>query len=529
MSSSACIETASPGISSGLRARLLAAAPLAVFAFALLALWLSYGNRLTLGTNDEGIYLDAGERILQGQKPYVDFFCYMSPGSFWMQALAFRLLGVSLAAGRAPVILYLALECALIYWLVERYASRAAAIVTAFVFLAFQAADPSMLTAQHRWDSSALSLASIALCVASQSESRRRRLVASGILGAFAALATPSVALVAIVTLAWLAGPAGRRAGAAWYLLGLSIATTAAGVALWANGTLLALLQQLGWLSRNYSSVNVMHYGAIIGGYRALFEGARTWELPVRFCVVFCLALPALLPVVALTGGVLFWAQRKAHSEPLRSMIPYLLLSVVALAASTYPRSDVAHLAYIAALPYAVAGILLYRWLPARPRAWIAIWGGAWATVFALQAQLPGRLLPLHTPVGDVRASAADAPAIQELLTRVGPHQSLFVYPYKPLLYFLTQTKNPTRYSYLFPGMMTSEDAGIALSELEAQPPDWVLYMDLNQAEFERVFPSGKGFDSHYPKLERWIKVNYRPSDWPPLSGYVLLRHTMRQ
>ena len=289
MSSSACIETASPGISSGLRARLLAAAPLAVFAFALLALWLSYGNRLTLGTNDEGIYLDAGERILQGQKPYVDFFCYMSPGSFWMQALAFRLLGVSLAAGRAPVILYLALECALIYWLVERYASRAAAIVTAFVFLAFQAADPSMLTAQHRWDSSALSLASIALCVASQSESRRRRLVASGILGAFAALATPSVALVAIVTLAWLAGPAGRRAGAAWYLLGLSIATTAAGVALWANGTLLALLQQLGWLSRNYSSVNVMHYGAIIGGYRALFEGARTWELPVRFCVVFCL------------------------------------------------------------------------------------------------------------------------------------------------------------------------------------------------------------------------------------------------
>src|ERR1700691_292586 len=102
------------------------AVPLAVFlGTALLLLWM-FGHRLILGTNDEGIYLDAAERILHGQRPYVDFFGYMSPGSFWMQALAFQLLGVTLAAGRVLVILYVALECSLIYWLVERFASRAA-------------------------------------------------------------------------------------------------------------------------------------------------------------------------------------------------------------------------------------------------------------------------------------------------------------------------------------------------------------------------------------------------------------------
>src|SRR3984957_11900541 len=126
------------------------AIPLAVFIATLSLLWWIFGNRLILGTNDEGIYLDAAERILHGQKPYVDFFGYMSPGSFWMQALAFRVLGISLAAGRALAILYVALECGLIYWLVERFASRAAAIVTSLFFLAFQTADPSMLTAQHR-------------------------------------------------------------------------------------------------------------------------------------------------------------------------------------------------------------------------------------------------------------------------------------------------------------------------------------------------------------------------------------------
>lgn len=470
-----------------------------------------FGNRLILATNDEGIYLDAAERILHGQKPYVDFFGYMSPGSYWVQALAFRLMGVTQLAGRAPVIFYLALECALIYWLVNRYASRAAGIVTSLFFLAFQTADPSMITAQHRWDSGALALASIAAA----SEARRGWLVVSGVLMVAAALTTPSIAIVGLVTLGWLACPAGQRSRAGWYLIGVAGAGIAAGVALWLDGILRASVQQLGWLSRNYSSVNVMHYGAIIGGYGALFKDSSVGELPVRFCVVFCLALPAVLPVVAIVAGGVW----------LRSVIPYLLVCVVALVASTYPRSDVAHLAYVSALAYAVTGILLYRCLRARPRAWLVVAMAVWAVVFALQAQLPGRFLPLHTPVGDVRASAAEAPAVTELLARVEPRQSLFVYPYKPLFYFLTQADNPTRYSYLAPGMMTSVDAGIALSELQAHSPDWVLYMNLDRAEFERVFPAGQGLDWHFPQLENWIRAKYRATGCPSLGGYVLMHH----
>ena len=330
-------------------------APLLVFVATAFYLWWTFGNRLVIGTNDEGIYLDAAERILHGQKPYVDFFGVVTPGSFWVQVLAFRLLGLTQAAGRIPVIFYLALECALIYWLVERYASQAAAIVTTLFFLAFQTADPAMVTAQHRWDSGALALASIAICVASQ----KKWLIASGFLVACAALATPSVALVALVTVVWL------RTRAAWYLLGLSLGMTVAGLALWLDGILPAFFGQLGWLSRNYAAVNVMHYGAIIGGYRALFEGARAWELPIRACVVLCIALPAVLPVVALVGGTALCARHEGRH------LLYLLLCVLALVVSTFPRSDIAHLAYVAALPYAVAGIVLYHWISVRPRAWL--------------------------------------------------------------------------------------------------------------------------------------------------------------
>jgi hypothetical protein len=485
------------------------AIPFAIFAGAFLLLWILYGHRLILGTNDEGIYLDAAERILHGQKPYVDFFGYMSPGSFWIQALVFRFLGVTQAAGRAPVIFYLAVECALIYWLVERFASRTAAIVTSLFFLAFQTADASMITAQHRWDSSAFALASIVLCLGS----KRICLMASGFLIACAGLATPSVALVAFVTFIWLR----KRAG--WYLVGITLAGLSAVVALWISGTLWAFLGQLSWLSRNYGAVNGMPYGSIIGGWSALFQGASVWELPVRFGIVFCLALPAVLPVVALV----LWLRGRDQA------LLYPLLCVIALVASTYPRSDVAHLAYVSALPYALAAILVYRLLPPRPLAWVTICMGAWAAIFASQAELPTSLPPLQTPVGEVRASAGEVPAVRELLARVKPRQSLFVYPYKPLLYFLTQAENPTRYSYLAPGMMPREDADVALSELQVSPPEWVLYLDLERAEFERLFPSGHRLDPHYPELESWIKANYRSADCPPLGGYVLLRRAIAQ
>lgn len=484
------------------------ALPLVVFAGTAALLWILFAHRLILGTNDEGIYLDAAERIVHGQKLYAGFFGYMTPGSFWIQALAFQAFGMTQAAGRVPVIFDLALECALIFWLVGRYASRACAWVTTLLFLAFEIADPSMITAQHRWDSGALALASIALCVASR---KQWLMTASGSLIACAALSTPSVALVALVTVVWL------RKRAAWYLIGASAAACLAGLALWMDGILPAFLGQLQWLSRNYSASNVMHYGSIIGGYRVLFAGASVWELPIRFCVVLCLALPGLLPVVALAGGVALWRRERAVAYL------YMVLCVAALAITTHPRSDVAHLAYIAALPYALAGIAIYRFVPARPRAWMVVFFGVWAAVFARQA-LAGGSRTIKTPVGEVRANAAEAPAVSELLARVRPHQTLFVYPYKPLFYFLTQSENPARYSYLQPGLMTGDDAALVLSELKAHPPDWVLYLDLSQSEFERVFPSGRNVAAHFPELEDWIKSNYQPSGGQSLGGYVLLR-----
>jgi hypothetical protein len=115
-----------------------------------------HGHQAVL-TNDEGILLEPAQRILAGERPYTEFFAIMSPGSYWIQALAFRILGISMPAARLPVTLDFAAQCALIFWLIRRYASaRAAAFAAAVLPLpdrrsgdADGAASPGIVAPSH--------------------------------------------------------------------------------------------------------------------------------------------------------------------------------------------------------------------------------------------------------------------------------------------------------------------------------------------------------------------------------------------
>jgi hypothetical protein len=119
------------------------------------------------------------------------------------------------------------------------------------------------------------------------------------------------------------------------------------------------------------------------------------------------------------------------------------------------------------------------------------------------------------------------APDVQRLIQQVHRGDSLFVYPYMPMQYFVTQARNPTRYSYLMPGMMTRSQEIEALGELESRPPEWLMYMRLSREELQRVFPNGAGGDLRFAELESWMQQNYRPVEGPAISvgGYRLLQH----
>jgi hypothetical protein len=134
------------------------------------------------------------------------------------------------------------------------------------------------------------------------------------------------------------------------------------------------------------------------------------------------------------------------------------------------------------------------------------------------------RLVP--SSVGELRVAADAEPEIRKWIGEVHRGDTLFVYPYMPLQYFLTQTSNPTQFSFLAPGMMTNREESIALAELRANPPTWLAYLNLPREEFLRVFPNASGLNPHFPALEGWLEENYQPVENPAVTvfGYQLRR-----
>lgn len=495
-----------------------------IFAVVSLGLLWLHGNRLVFN-NDEGIILDAAARMLHGETLYRDFFAYMSPGSYWLQEAAFRLFGVSLCAGRLVVIFDFAVECAFLFWFTARLAGKTAGFAAAVLFFAFQATAPEFLLAQHRMDSTALSLVSIALCLEGQRRRQAWYWVTAGVLIVGASVCTPSIALLAPATLGWLLADRPFRRFLIPYICGLCAGSAAFAAALVANGSILPFINHMIWLRRNYSDVNIMPYGSIIGGYGSSLGAATGMDRVVRSLALFCFALPAVLPVVALVAWSLWMLLRRVERQwAAQNGIPYLLACMVMYVGSTYPRADVAHLAFVAVLPAVLTAVWIDRyaprWLTAALLGVLVVWAG----VFLAQAAsgLRGEVAVV-TPVGTLLATPSDAQAVGALLQAVRPDDTLYVHPYKPLLYFLTQARNPTRYSYLAPGMMTHNEEAAALEALENSPPRWLLHFPLSRAEFLRVFPHAAGLDHRFPLIEAWREREYVPVEPPVIvAGYRL-------
>lgn len=483
-----------------------------------------HGHRF-VQTNDEGILLEPAQRVASGQSPYVDFFGYMSPGSYWIQAGVFRLFGVSLLTGRIPVILGFSIQCGLILLLVSRLATLRAAVLTALLFFGFQIADPSFLTAQHRWDSGTFALAAAYAAF----EAHRRASVPlsflTGTLLAAAAWCTPSMAIVVIAILTWFAWMRNWR-GLGAVVGGVAMVSCAAVALLVVEGSLRAFFEQLLWLRRNYSTVNIMPYGSIIGGYRRIFADIPTATVPITALFVFFIVLPAILPPLAPILWAIEYRRRKLEPEHI-SLVALLLAVMAALVITAFPRADIMHLALVAALPAALCGAALSRLLPARA-------AGLTSVVFVLGSlaftsnhiRAYANSVRLNSPVGPLLVDRDKSEAMRQILSRVQPDDSLLVHPYMPVLYFATQARNVTRFSFLAPGMMTATEERELVATIQSTPPQWVLYQAVTREEFLRVFPNATNLDNRFPLVDQFLAQNYENAAEPPIqfAGYRLLR-----
>ncbi len=466
--------------------------------FVLTGLWLFWiiGHRFLL-TFDEGIFVDGSRRILAGQSPYRDFFIVMGPGTFWLQALALRLFGMTMAASRAVMILDLSILATCVYWLIARRLSVAYAAWTAALMVILETASPGITIPSHRWDSAALTAVAITICA---SQPRRWAVFMAGCCAAFAAWSTPPVALVGMVILIWLWLEDREKL---WpYLAGGAVVSLCCATALGIQGALHPMLAQLLWNSSHYAGANYLPYGTLFGqGYAQFFQGATIYELPIRALVVFGIIVPILLPPLAILCFP--WWRRTPF-------LRLLFLGGAALAASTYPRMDLPHLTYAAPLFYALIAILAASIPWPKPRNAMFAAATLLGAVFAWSALAQhSSEIALETNVGAIRAAKSDAAFVEDLERAIPRGSSLFVFPYLPIASFLTLSQSPTRYSYLQPGMMSDQDEAAALAELRQCPPARVLYFNLDERELLGIWPASDPARLRFRSLEKYLASNY--------------------
>ncbi len=502
-----------------------------VFLCTVAYLWWVAASRFVFVTNDEGIYLDGGLRVLHGQMPYKDFFTITGPGTFALLAASFRLFGTTVAAARIPVVWDIAVITACLFWLVSQLGEKLgdttlsnsmAAGLTAYTYLTFATPVETAVVANHRWDSGAWAILAGTLIIAGVENAdagnplaRRSSLIgfAAGIAAGIAAWCTPPVALAVAALGACLVAYRSTRGMFVAYAGGVAVAFAAGASWIISRGALPAMLDSLFWSASNYTIANRTWYAAVPGGYASLVHGTSPVEAVSMVILLGFFTLPATLPFVSV-----IWLWKR----PSRSVVILLTLGI-ALLLSTYPRWDLNHLTWVAAPFYALVAMLIARSSLLKIA---AIRKAVVLTVFiaaslGLTVGVVERLghTTRVTSIGRVHGRPADLDTMAMIQARVAPSDTLFVFPYRPLLYFVTGAHNPTRYSFLQPGMSSEKDQSEVLNELRAHPPRWVLYTRISPESYLRIWPSSDPRRIEMPAIDAFLQENYRETErWGDLQ-----------
>jgi hypothetical protein len=455
--------------------------------------------------NDEGLMLQAAERIHAGQVPYRDFWWFYPPGQPYLLAGLREIFGPSLLVWRVVRVLADATVAVLAYALARRGAGpRASLAAWAVAILAM--AYPS---GPHPFP------IALALCLGALLTFEDRPLPAGVLVGAAAAWRIEFAVFAAIgIVVAGVVGPqpppSGRLAAVRF-----AVAAVVTGAALFLPVVIAAGLGPSWDLLVDYPLTDFRDYQTL--PFPLSYDGPLNTRSPGGFFSDSAEPLLLFYLPLALLAGL------AASAVALRKRLDPLTIAtgVFTLGAVGYllVRTDLFHTA-----PLAVMVAILGAWA-LDTRGAVALVAGL-ALLYAGVEGLDRRWLALredtvalHLPVADgVRVPPRQAAELEGIVKRIPPgplyvatRRSDLVTSGIPLLYVLAQRPNPTRYDIPAPGVVTSAPVQREIvRDLErARPRAVVRWTDPITAAPEK---NAAGRSSGVRILDDYLRRAYRPA-----------------
>ena len=503
---------------------------IALFLLSCAYLWIF--RRYTSMEPDEGIILQGAQRILRGEVLYRDFFSFFTPGSYYLQALISRILGNSFLVARTTLVLLGAAFSVLNYLLARRACSRGTAFTIAILTTATTL--PYRFLVLHNWDSTLWAMLALYSAVRWLESGAWSWAFATGSLAGLTLMFEQSKGAGLCLGLAagflgvrftnrklWKPQPSAIVLGFAWPMLAVLLY-------LGLHHSFSSMLADWLWPLQHYSAANRVPYGYQNWSDTARQEMFGSTSILVRIITVLivspCLLMP-VLPLVAI-GVLAYWVRRadpekSAYYVLTSSVICGLLLSVV------FVRADVIHFMYLAPIFLLVlAWIADGRDIPGETfkavRPFLNAFVLATFVLFAmaLLVRTVSASNQIATRRGTILTPEKDT-VVDYVQAHVRANETILVYPYLPLYYYLTQTFSPSRYEYFQPGMNTSDQAQEMLAALEDRRVQYVVFESSFAEKIPNAWPGTPIGDIVHDPLADYILKNYRscarlrsPNDW---------------
>jgi hypothetical protein len=475
-----------------------------------------------LGDADEGVTLLGADRLLHGDRLYVDFFEFLPPGSFLIMAGWFAAIGTSLWSARCLAILVIAGIACLTYLTCRQVSKNAAA--SALIALAWLITSPEhgyYVQISHHWFATLFSMISAWAVLAGTGRERRwlRGPLLAGLAAGAAAMIVPTRGVAAVLAAATAYLDLRRQlAEAVCFVLACAVAPLCLlGYIAGYGGLLAAYEDVIVFPANNYLSVQGITYG----------HGAYGFDL-VLPCLFPLAGLLALIVTVTTWGAA--W-----RDGTFRTCIAFGLAGWVGF----LPRPDLAHIYWSAPLACPLisycASSLMRRWRPIYryvPAVAVIVICLHFARAYTWEIQRALRADVVSTPRGEVTYSRYIVSGTGEAITWLAaapPHDGYFFYPYMEMLPFLVARQQVSRYDQFIPEYTTpAQYRETCLSVL--RHASWIV-IDRTWAENPRqLVESFSGIHNASPpevrKFEQALDDSYEPVE---RFGVIEIRHRRRQ
>lgn len=500
------------------------AIPLFIFLISLSYLWLF--RRYSSLDLDEGIILQAAERVLRGQVPYRDFFLFYTPGSVYIQAALFKLFGDSFAVARTAVAVIGAVSATVAYCLARRVCSRNISLFAAGLTTGLSVTFRFVVV--HNWYSTVLAILTTYAAVRFLESDSKSWAFATGSLVFLVVWIEQSKGLALCGGL--VLGYSILHISKAKLLSASSLVALVLGFLwLWPptllyfgwQHALRPMFQDLLWPIYHYGHANHVFYGHVSWGNDVL---QNLWRDSTLTKLWESLALSPLILVPALPLAGVAWLIYVVWKLRVKKELPgqaayYVLVSAISaslLVCILMVRTDVTAFMYETPFWYVILAWSLQKrdtrfqlLQRLRPAVLVYVCLAFGIMSFDLVLTVNGANARSDTRRGVIFTDKKDA-VIQALQTRIPPKDELLVFPYAPLYNYLTATYSPSSLDFFQPGMNTHEQASAIVESLSANNTRWVLFEPSFAQRMVNVWPGTPIAELVYDPVGEYIARNYR-------------------